>query len=143
MTTASVPIILLRTSKLKSNTLKLKVRVVENEFFKLGEVDKGNLTIERQIVFSDRYERPQNWSRVESSYYLGAYGRVKHKFMDDNTVERIDEDFIDRIMRDYAELMFFKNFFQSKLAEYNAAHPDNPLREEPEEGQTEGDLVTF
>ena len=61
----------------------------------------------------------------------------------------IDEDFFSKYIKlddgdaDYAKINFYKGAFKKALYKYNTAHPNNPLREKPEEGSTEGWLVTF
>jgi hypothetical protein len=136
-----VPIILLRDASLKDASFRLRVRVVANKFFKTGESN----ALERLIIFSDNLERPKGWNSWFAKYIFGAYGKVKHQFMMDVSGRNIDEGFFKSMWSpfDYSMIQFYQNMFKKALKDHNVAHLNNPLREEPKEGQTEGDLVMF
>lgn len=137
-----LPIVLYRHDILKKKSFTLKVRLLESGDFKLGE----STNLVRTIVFSDKLEKPSYWDRwggYLAKWYLGAYGPVKHRFMIDVTGLKIDDKFLEGFVRNATLRNFYMTLFKDKLREYNDAHPDNPLREEPKEGQTIGDLVQF
>jgi hypothetical protein len=146
-TEAKVPIILFRDFSLQTNAYGLKVRIVKNKFFELPET----ILSECLIIISDMLERPKNWD------FFGTYGKVKHWFMIDVCDRKIDEDFFKLFIwgtdtdsdgnvinvLDYEKADYYRTLFTKALKKYNEDHPDNPLREEKEEGNLKGKLVEF
>lgn len=130
---ARVPVILLRDPSLKSSTVLLKFKVVENEQFKTGEASK----LWRKIEFTDQLSRPLAWSASASSYYYGEYSLVKHQFMVESTGQRWDQDFMVGLPAEYGLLQFWLGKLKTNLVNYNNAHPGNPLVDE------NGNLVVF
>ena len=124
-----VPIVMLRNSSLKQKEVVLKFKVVANENFKPGETA---LTW-RKVIFSDKLSQPAAWN----ASYWGKYSTVKHAFMIEKTGQKWDQDFMAGIPSDYGLLTYWRSKLKSLLAEYNAANPANPLRDES------GELVTF
>jgi hypothetical protein len=137
-TTAKIPIVVLRNASLKINSVRLKIKIIQNDFFDMGEREHS----ERVIVITDKFTKPTTWNST-IDYYFGNYGPVKHKFMYDVTGLIIDDDFVDNLYLDSSLRSYYRGLFKVKLKEYNDSHPDDPLREEPLEGQSEGELVTF
>lgn len=88
---AKIPVVLLRDTSLKSNTYRLRVQLVANDQFGLGEQGAR----ERTIVFSDHLERFYSW-RVDNGsapayYTFGRYSTGKHQFMIDVLKVNVDE----------------------------------------------------
>ncbi len=128
-----VPVVLLRDASLKTNTVVLKFNIVANESFQLGE--KSNLW--RKVEFTDRLSQPAAWNASSTQYYYGKYSVVKHKFMIDNTGLKWDQDFMNALPNDYAQLQYWVGVLKTALITYNAAHPGSPLVDEF------GELVIF
>jgi hypothetical protein len=129
----SLPVILLRDTSLKSNSYRLRLRVVANSDFAIGETK----AIEKTIQFSDRLERFESW-KVDNSTapaYLtfGKYSVNKHQFMIDVLKTKIDEEWYKAITLAQAQT-HYKNLLRDALAAFNA-DPANissgkaPLRE--------------
>jgi hypothetical protein len=149
---ARIPIVLLRHASLQQNAIRLKLKIIENESFKHGE----EKTFERLIIFSDKLEKPSKWDYNNwfDSYtltfkeFFGEYGRKKHRFMIDVSGSKVDDEFIESVLFTGRELdrqktYYFVGLFNQALFKYNMEHPNDPLREDPKEGQTQGDLVKF
>ncbi|MFA5849856.1 MAG: DUF4843 domain-containing protein [Bacteroidales bacterium] len=130
-----VPVIVLRDVTLKSKIYALKLEVIENEFFKLGE----KIKIWRKVNIADRLIRPNSWTSSVESYYWGKYSYVKHDWMVKQTGEKWDDTFIAPIMADYAEITFWKAKLAKMLSDYNKVptNPGVPLTDEF------GELVKF
>jgi hypothetical protein len=123
---AFVPIVLLRTPAQQSTTYTLKLLLVENENFKLGE--KNNIW--RKVVFTDRLSQPTAWTASMSQYYFGAYSVVKHAFMIQTTGQKWDQTFMSTVTADYAQMMFYVSQCKTALVNYNTSHPGNPMKDE-------------
>lgn len=130
---AKLPIILLRDADLKTNSYRLRIRLIANDEFALGETKQ----VERTIVFSDRLERFESWKADVSSspafVAFGKYSTGKHQFMIDVLQTKIDEDWFKAITLAGA-LQHYKVLLRDALAAFNA-DPANisagkaPLRE--------------
>jgi hypothetical protein len=88
---AMVPVVLLRNPALKDQSFRLRLELVSNDQFGLGEV--GNRA--RTVVFSDRLERFFSWrfdTGVAPAFYtFGKYSQRKHQFIYETLHEQIDE----------------------------------------------------
>lgn len=137
-----LPIILLRDASLQNNEIALKVRIVENESFKIT----NPALAERIVVFSDQLLRPAKWDK-DFIRYFGTYGPVKHRFMIDNTAELWNDEFIHHIMvEDNSYMANLMQRLPQKLSDENArraAAGQGPLREVSLVPGVEGLLVTF
>lgn len=129
----SVPIILLRDASLKTNTVILKLKVVANQDFQLGEVNN----LWRKITFTDRLSQPAAWDANVSRVTLGDYSLVKHQFMIESTGQKWDQNFSREVLTDFALRQYWAGTLKINLINYNNAHPGNPLRDE------DGELVIF
>ncbi len=142
-----LPILVKRDISLKSETVNLKIRLVDGPDFKVGYADRS----ETLITISDMLEKPTLWTNYAIQYFLGAYGPVKHQFMIDVTGESIDDDWFRALglhngTSELAYLMYLGTWFSDKLDERNAERAAaglEPLREAPLEGQAVGTLVKF
>lgn len=128
-----VPVIMLRDPSLKTTTVTLKLNVVPDQNFLSGEV--SNLW--RKVIFTDRLSQPAAWNASAVQYYYGKYSVVKHEFMINSTGKKWDQDFMQPLPSNYAELQYWIGKLKIALVEYNSAHPGNPLRDE------NGELVLF
>jgi len=128
-----VPVVLLRDASLKNKEYTLKLKVVDNENFRTGE----KALTWRKVIFSDKLSQPAAWNASAIQYYWGKYSTVKHTFMIEKTGEKWDQDFMVGLPSSYALLTYWRAKLKSLLAEYNAAHPGNPLKDEF------GELVLF
>lgn len=128
---AKVPVILLRDASLKTTTPILKLNVIADGSFQLGE--KKNLW--RKVQMTDRLSRPAAWSDSYSTYYYGAYSVVKHAFMIDITGKKWDQTFMSTVALD--EQAYYLTVIKTALINYNNAHPGNPLKDE------NGQLIIF
>lgn len=140
----SLPIILLRDTSLKTNSYRLRLRVVANAAFATGEAK----AIEKTIQFSDRLERFESWKvdngTAPAYTTFGKYSVNKHQFMIDVLKTRIDEDWYKAIALAQAQ-QHYKNVLRDALAAFNT-DPANissgkaPLRETSDPTSP---LVTF
>ncbi|TCC96697.1 DUF4843 domain-containing protein [Pedobacter hiemivivus] len=130
---AMIPIIMLRDPSLKVQSVRLRLGLVANDQFGLGQVKDRSCT----VLFSDRLERFFSW-RVDS--YLaaafssfGKYSTGKHQFMYDTLKERVDEEWYQAIAKIGGQ-QHYKNLLKARLEIFNAdpanlASGKAPLRE--------------
>ena len=69
-----IPVILLRDTSLKTNEVRLRLKLEVSEDFQLGE----NIYLNRTIVISDMLIKPSQW-RGMKELYLGKYSVPKHR----------------------------------------------------------------
>lgn len=67
----SAKILLIRTADMKTASYKLTLQLVENDKFKIGEVDKIQVSITDQLV------KPDWWTSAVYKRYLGSYSPTK------------------------------------------------------------------
>lgn len=138
----TIPVILLRDLSLRTEEVRLCLKLVATDDFQLGESDQ----LSRTIIFSDQLSRPSAWDKRMEDYYFGKYSTRKHEFMYEVAGEKIDNAWFERLLNDFGELSYFVDKFTIALAEYNS-DPDNlskglaPMREDPDD--PESDLVVF
>lgn len=140
---AKIPVVLLRDASLKSENVVLKFAIKANEYFANGY----ELYQERTIEFTDQLSEPSYWNKGYGEYdyplsaYIGAYGVVKHKFLIEQTGEKWDDDYIDKLMTgDGGYLYYLIDKMNQRLEEVNAeraARGEGPLCE------ADGTLVSF
>ncbi|RBQ07899.1 DUF4843 domain-containing protein [Pedobacter miscanthi] len=141
---AMIPVVLLRDPSLKANSYRLRLELVANAQFGLGEVQSRSVAIR----FSDRLERFYSW-RVDGSQAgafvaFGKYSIRKHQFMIDVLQERIDDAWYQKAASISATLNY-KNLLKQALVTYNndpanIASGKAPMRETDTPGSP---LVTF
>lgn len=130
---ALIPVVLLRDASLKSNSYRLRLGVVANSSFGLGELNSRA----RTIIFSDHLERFYSW-RVDNTTApaygtFGKYSTGKHQFMGDVLKVHIDEQWYQAIVSMQAQT-HYKNLLKEALNTFNN-NPANiasgiaPLRE--------------
>lgn len=121
------PVILKRTSDLQTKTVRLYLNVEESPDFKVGVTERNHLLIK----WNDILSMPKNWSELEP--FFGTFSMVKYRFMINNT--GITE--FSATTMSWAQLMNYKIVLRNALDLYNAANPNNPLKDE------NGQYVTF
>ena len=141
---AQIPVVLLRDPSLKEKTVRLRLELVANEQFGLGEVKQKALT----IIFSDRLERFYSWrvdgTQASAFNTYGKYSTGKHQIMIDILKEKIDERWYQTALSIGAAI-HYKNLLKQRLADFNA-DPANissgkaPLKESSAVGAA---IVTF
>jgi hypothetical protein len=119
---------LLKDASLDLTTVKLKLKVADNDNFKVGVVEKDS-TI---ITFSSQAIKPTNWADWYNAFGE-SWGSVKMRFIIDNTgITNFDS-----VPEDVYYLLYLNEKLKQKLYDYNVAHPDAPLAE------ADGTLVEF
>lgn len=129
----SLPIILLRDTSLKSNSYRLRLKIVANDVFAIGETK----AVEKTIQFSDRLERFESWKTdggVSPAFtFFGKYSTAKHQFMIDVLKVKIDEEWYKAVAAAQA-IQHYKALLRDALTAFNT-DPANisagkaPLRE--------------
>ena len=123
-----IPITLYKDESLELTTVKLLVKVAENENFKMGVSEM----LDTEIRFSAQAIKPTNWG--DWYYAFGAsWGSLKMRFIIDNT----GITNFDKVPDDYSYLYYLNDKLKQKLLEYNTAHPDALFAE------ADGTLVNF
>lgn len=121
-------ITLLKDASLDLKTVKLTLKVKENNKFKVGVIERDTTN----IVFTSQAIKPTNWK--DWYYAFGAsWGSVKMRFIIDNT----GITNFNTVPRDTYYLIYLNDKLRQKLYEYNTAHPTTPLVE------ADGTLVEF
>lgn len=123
-----VPIVLLKDASLDTKVVKLKIGVKPNENFAAGVIEKDSVV----VSFSSQAIKPTNWADWKNAFG-SSWGSVKMRFIIDNT----GITNFDTVPDDYSYMEYLKNKLNSRLFDYNAAHPDAPLAE------ADGTLVDF
>ncbi len=132
--TAKCGIILLRDTSLKSSDVQLRFELVASEDFELG----NSRYLIRKLVVSDQLTKPNNWDTSPNfTMYFGEYSKVRHQFMIDVTRQKWNDEFIEYLEPNRAELLYWRGVIRKALIIYNDEHPDDPLTDEY------GNLVKF
>lgn len=130
---ALIPVVLLRDASLKTNSYRLRLQLVANKEFGLGEKNSR----EKTIVFSDRLERFYSWrvdvSNAPAFNNFGKYSTGKHQFMIDVLKVNIDEAWYQAALSAQA-LTNYVNLLKRALTTFNndpanIASGKAPLRE--------------
>lgn len=122
------PLTLKRTTDLQDAGVRLYIKIAESADFKVGAIEQDHLLIK----WNDMLSKPSNWDEGLTSYF-GQFSIVKYRFIISTTgITEFDET-----QMSWAELTNYKILVTSALDEYNAANPNNPLKDE------NGILVTF
>lgn len=138
-----IPVVLLRDASLKAEKVVLKVAIKANEYFTNGYEPYR----ERTIEFTDQLSEPSYWNKGYGNYgyslgdYFGAYGVVKHQFLIEQTGEKWDDEYIEKLMTgDSGYLSYVYDKMVECLEEVNAereAKGEGPLSE------ADGTVVSF
>ena len=117
---------MLRDASLKTSTVVLKYRIKANENF----VNGFDAYTERVLLFTDQLSEPSKWTygypyyddwTISFADYFGDYGLVKHQFLINETGDKWDDEFIDKLMTgdsNYLQYMYRK--MAKRLREVNA-----------------------
>lgn len=147
---ARIPVILIRDASLENSRVALRVRIAENDYFKLAYQTRSQI----DIFSTSKLAKPENWNFYVDQKYFGTYGIEKHRFMIEVTGEEINAEWLkerfgidmgDAADPGYAEYM--GDWFQEKLVEENARRADmspplGPLTEPAEYGAIEVTFIT-
>lgn len=128
-----VPIVFLRDESLQDNTYALKIELVENEYFKLGD----SSLLWRKAFVTDQLLKPSLWTGTLEKYYIGKYSVVKHRFLIDATGENWDDVMLATFTADMGSMNYWIAVGRKAIADYNREHPDDPLTDE------DGELVSM
>lgn len=150
----SLAIILKRDASLKTEKVRLRLRLEPSDDLQVGE----SKYLERTIVFSDMLEQPSGWY-YKNSYtystaysYLGNYSVPKHELMIrvlqrlQSSDSRVDDEWIAKGNSDPTIFVYWRSKFVEELNAFNN-NPDNiasgvaPLHEDPNDPSSA--LVTF
>ncbi len=136
--TGYVPVIVLRDNSLKTEKVRLRIQLVVSNDLELGQAK--NLIMLLNI--SDQLEQPVNWTRYSSvQSYLGAYSKPKHELMIEVLHDKVDENWLDQMVNDRPNLIFWRGKFQEALNAFNndpanIASGKAPLRENPNDSNS-------
>lgn len=128
---AEIPVIVLRDTTLRDTVSVLQLRIVENEYFKVGDLNRAELLVE----IGDMPIKPANWLTMFSTY-----GIVKHRFLINYFGWRFDEETFDMFRSDYLYAMTIRTKAQTELNRVNAE------RKERGEGplcEADGTVIRF
>lgn len=116
---ARLPIVLLRHPSLKEKSFRLRLELVANDQFGLGELKSRAIT----ILFSDRLERFYSWrvdgTQASAFNSFGKYSTGKHQFMIDQLGEVIDEAWYQTAVS-VGAVGHYRNLLKQRLADFNA-----------------------
>jgi hypothetical protein len=118
---ADIPVVLLRDESLATGKVRLELTIAGNEYFRPGMSDKLKFT----ITTTDQVEKPAAWDTKWWYAFGKGWGLVKMRFL----MSIIDTDWT-VTPTDMSLLQFFAAFARQKLLDHNAAHPNDPLKEE-------------
>lgn len=128
---AAFPVIVKRDKSLKEKEVTLKLKIIENDWFKSG----FPTDIYKTIKISDVLTKPATWNGA-INVYIGQYGPVRHQFMIDATmhmgIKMNDEFFKVMIESSYDYTRYWINFFEDALLKENARRKElglDPLAE--------------
>lgn len=121
---SNIPIILKRSVRIASRSVKLTLKTVSNTEFQLGQ--KSSFT----FIWTDDVIRPSTWSNG-FQFYLGNYSKVKHRLILSST-EYKDLNLIDASKNFdlYDVIMYIASATRAAKNDYNAANPGAPLKNE-------------
>lgn len=113
-----VPVVLLRSDKLKTKDVILKVRIKENKNFKNG----FTMMQTRVISFTDRVSKPAVWDDCNLDNVFGAYGDIKYQLMIEWSGKSWSDEFIlENYNTDKEYFNYMAQVFAKRLAEENEA----------------------
>ncbi|MDR2415030.1 MAG: DUF4843 domain-containing protein [Odoribacteraceae bacterium] len=115
-----MPVILLRHESLKQEIITLRLRIVENDEFKIG-IDKQAAF---QVKFSDQFLPSTNWrpgNALGWTLVFGEYGKQKHWFV--YTYVGFTDFDADVSTYPLDVRKFYNAQAREKLAAYNAVNP--------------------
>jgi hypothetical protein len=126
---ANIPIVFIRDPSLALGQIRLELAIEKNEYFRPG-IDAWRTFI---VTTTDQAVRPALWDTRWRTFFGSTWGSIKMRFIIDAT--GYTEWGV--TPSDMSYLTFLRNTVLQKFDEYNAAHPDEPLKE------ADGELVRF
>jgi len=133
---AYIPVVLKRDASLKSTVYQLRFKIGTSDDFKPG----NSFHTEGIIYISDRLSQPSNWT---TTFFLGAYGTVKHQFIIEQSGQPWDSAFIATLTSDTNTQSFYLYKFTQALKTVNAARMAAGLTELRENPLDPSTAVTF
>lgn len=113
-----IPIVLHRENLAAKISYWIALELVENDDFKLGELDKLSFKIE----FSSDLLKPTLWSYINyEQYYWGTWSYNRHLWMIEQTGHMWDDAFFTEVYAEPGVCKFWKEKLNELLAKYNAA----------------------
>ncbi len=127
-----VPIVMLRDESLETTEVRLEIEVVQNEHFRPG-IDNW-----RDILLKStaKATKPLIWDTVWYGYFGPTWGPEKFYFII-NATGYTGNDQWERSPDDLGFAAWMQSTVLQSFAEYNLAHPNDPLKE------ADGTLVRF
>jgi hypothetical protein len=125
----SVPfnIVLKRTPDLVTKSVRLRIRIVDSEDFKIGVVEHNGFT----FIWNDMLSKPRNWDELEE--FFGTFSLTKFRFI----IDTLGIGEFDTKTMTWGQLNNYRIVMKNALTSYNEAHPGNPMKDE------NGQLVSF
>lgn len=117
-----VPIIVLRDRSLRDTSSMLRLRFRENEYFKLGDLDRAEVLVE----IGDMPMQPKRF------LLMGTYGKVKHRFLINTFGLRFDDEFFELVEKDPQLGRYYNTKAKEELKKLNAERATQglgPLKE--------------
>lgn len=111
-------VIVRRKDKLNAKDICIALEIADSPDLTAGPVDERCF----RIILSNQLMKPSDWVQQ-----FGEYSRVKHEFVIKVTGQGTDYDSWNR---DYILVTYYVQLLNKALAEYNNAHPDDPLVDE-------------
>lgn len=119
--TARIPVVLKRSTRIQSSSVKLALRVAANANFEAAPKSTFSL------VWTDELTKPANWDGSGAvGFYFGKYSKVKHRLIVDATEYKN----LAVLSGLYNQLFYIASRALEDLTAYNAAHPGEPLKSE-------------
>lgn len=129
--TQRFPVVLYRHESLQEGDVSLYFQIKPNQHFVQGLMPYRTV----KLTISSSLKQPLGWE----SYYFGAYGPVKHKFMIDETGLRWDDEFCTSLT-DFGYIQYLAMFLYQRLQQVNAERKKQGLEALKEEN---GKAVKF
>lgn len=135
---AYIPVVLKRDPTLKDKVYQLRFKIGISDDFKPGNANHT----EGIIYISDRLSQPSNWT---TTFFLGAYGPVKHQFIIEQSGQPWDSAFITTLTvpADLNTQSFYLYKFTQALKDLNATRKAAGLTELREDPLVPSTAVTF
>lgn len=138
------PILMKRSADFKNRDARIIWSIKENNVFSRGAKEQSGLL----VIVKDQFSKPANWDVDPQPYFrlsafFGTYSNVKFQFI--TTVIGRAPTFKVRYSGvlvppeevSYTQAQYWQSKCKTELIRYNAAHPDEPLKNENKE------IITF
>ena len=137
----NIGIVVLRDASLKTDKVRLRLRLKENADFGFGE----RRLLERTVIISDKIEQSSAWNDTTKGYWCN-YSTSKHKLMVQVVGDKLDDAWVKKVNGEKSVAIYWRGKFIEALEAFNndAANQASgaaPLREDPTDKNSP--LVTF